>query len=93
MNAHSTSPASVTLPGAEAPGKSTGWLSSQVRCVQEQAPLLPTGPSRLEASIVPDRSVTSGEDAASTLRGRLLQMIVANEQSRKSQPAVSGPRE
>ncbi len=93
MNAHSPSSASVALPGAEAPGKSTDWPSSQSRPSEGQSPLLPAMPSRLDASALLDRPVTPGEDTASALRSRLLQMIVANEQSRKSQPAASGPRE
>ena len=94
MNAHPTSPASVALPGAEARGESPGWLSAQVNHSAEQAASFSRGlPAGAGASAAPDRPVVPGEDAATALRSRLLQMIVTNEHLRKSQAAASGPGE
>ena len=94
MNAHSVSPASVTLPGADARGESPGWLSAQVNHSAEQAALFSRGlTAGAGASAAPDRAVAPGEDAATALRSRLLQMIVTNELLRKSQAAASGPGE
>jgi hypothetical protein len=91
MNAHPTSPASVALPGADARGESPGWLSSQVNHSEEQSISFSRGlPAGTNASAAPDRPVAPGEDAATALRSRLLQMIVTNEQLRKSQTDASG---
>ena len=94
MNAHSTRSASIALPGADARGESPGWLSAQVNHSAEQSTPFSKGlPAGADASAASDRPMASGADAATVLRSRLLQMIVANEQLRKSQATISGPGE
>ena len=90
MNAHSTRSASIALPGADARGESLDWPSAQMNHSVKQSPPFTTElPAKTNASAASDHPVDPSADAATALRTRLLQMIVANEQLRKSQATVS----
>ena len=90
MNVQPTNPTSAALPGVDARGEPPGWLSSQSTHVVEHSASFSRGmPMATDVSNDADGAMTPGEDTAVILRSRLLQMIVANEQSRKSQSAAS----
>jgi len=93
MNAHQpTNPAPIVLPEAETRSPSPGWLSTPASRSNEQTPAISrTLPAESSASAA-IRSTNPGEEAATALRSRLLQMIVANEKSRKS-PTAASPHE
>ena len=94
MNAHSTRSDSIALPGADVRGESPDWISAQMNHSAQQSTPLATGlPAETDASAASDHPVDPSRDAAKALRSRLLRMIVANEQLRKSQATVSGPGE
>jgi len=90
MKTHSANRASVALAGAGAQDEPSVWTPSSGDPPAEQTAALPGSlPAKVDATAVPEDPVASGEDSALVLRCRLLQMIVSNEQSRKSQTTTS----
>ncbi len=94
MNVQPTNPAAAALPGVDARGEPLSWLSSQPAPSVEHSTSYSKGiPMAASASVDAEGAMAPGEDPAMALRSRLLQMIVANEQQRKSQSAILRPSE